>query len=248
MISYCGHQHRAPDKNTFAIELNGLSARYPSANRLALEEVSLSVKSGSALALVGPNGAGKSTLFKVLTGLLPITKGIATIYGLPIGSCHHQVAYLSQKNDIDWHFPVSVFDFVLMGRYVYLGWFNKPSTNDRDIVSQALALLGIAYLAHEQIAALSGGQQQRVLIARALAQEANLLLLDEPLNAVDAKTREALMNALTVIKNQGKTIVMATHFIDPKDTLYDGSIYLKEGKLVTSSSILPGQEGCCHHD
>ncbi len=139
------------------------------------------------MALVGPNGFGKSTLLKAIAGLLPISVGRLLIYGHPAGACPHRVAYMPQCGEVDWIFPISVERFILTGRYVHLGQFRRPGTRDRHVVRKQLARMGLASMAPRPIRRLSGGQQQRALLARALSQEADLLLLDEPLNAMDAE-------------------------------------------------------------
>ena len=149
------------------LELRGVSAGYD--NRLILDDVSFQVPHGARVAIVGPNGAGKSTLFKVLVGLLPARRGEVLIHGLPLGAHQDCVAYVPQRNDIDWRFPVTVGDVVMMGRYGHLGWTRRPTKLDREIVLHSLAQLRIADLAKRSIGELSGGQQQRVFLARALA-------------------------------------------------------------------------------
>jgi len=232
---YCQHRHSAPDPKAPALEIQGLGVSYLSEEKFALNNFDLSVPAGSSLALVGPNGAGKSTLFKAICGLLPIRTGSIQVFGHPLGACHHRVVYLPQRSEIDWHFPISVLDLVVMGRYVYLGWFNKPSKRDIEIARHALKEMNVADLAHRQISKLSGGQQQRVLIARALAQNADLLLLDEPLNAVDVSTRQTVGEVLQKIKAQGKTVIVATHYYDQEEGRYDNAIFLKDGQSVTSA-------------
>ena len=234
-ISYCQHRHSAPDPKAPALEIQGLAVSYFSEEKLALKDFDITIPSGSALALVGPNGAGKSTLFKAICGLLPIRAGNIRVFGHPLGACHHRVVYLPQRSEIDWHFPISVLDLVVMGRYVYLGWFNTPHKRDIEIARHALKEVNISDLAHRQISKLSGGQQQRVLIARALAQNADLLLLDEPLNAVDASTRQTVGEVLHRVKAQGKTVIVATHYYDKEEGRYDRAIYLKDGKQVNST-------------
>ena len=125
---YCQHRHSTPDPKAPALEIQGLGVSYSSEEKLALKDFDISVPAGSALALVGPNGAGKSTLFKAICGLLPIRAGNIRVFGHPLGACHHRVVYLPQRSEIDWHFPISVLDLVVMGRYVYLGWFNRPTS------------------------------------------------------------------------------------------------------------------------
>jgi len=240
---YCQHLHNSPDPKSPALEIHGLGVSYSSDDKFALKDFDISVSAGSSLALVGPNGAGKSTLFKAICGFLPVRRGSIRVFGHPLGACHHRVVYLPQRSEIDWQFPISVLDLVVMGRYVYLGWFNRPQKNDIEIARQALKEMNVSDLADRQISKLSGGQQQRVLIARALAQNADLLLLDEPLNAVDVSTRQTVGEVLHKIKAQGKTVIVATHYYDQEEGRYDKAIYLKDGKKI--SGIDP-QENSTH--
>jgi len=205
---------------------------YPGGGREALDDVSIHVPAGTHVALVGPNGAGKSTLLKAVAGIMPLHAGTVRLYGLPIGACHHRVAYLAQRGEIDWHFPVSVRRLVLSGRYVHLGWLRRPGPADRAAADRALEQIGLAELAARQIGELSGGQQQRVLLARALAQEAELLLLDEPLNAVDAVTRDAIGRVLAALKRAGTTVLAATHDLERLAADFDRAIYLEAGRVV----------------
>ena len=227
-----------------ALDVKGLVAGYSGEDRPALNGVSLSVPVGASIALVGSNGAGKSTLFKAISGLLPVRDGQVRIFGHRLGACHQRVVYLPQRSDIDWHFPMSVLDLVLTGRYVYLGWLKRPGQLDVESARSALQQLDIADLAHRQINKLSGGQQQRVLIARALAQNADLLLLDEPLNAVDAETRNTVNKVLGAIKAKGKTVIVATHYFDQEEGRYDGAIYLQDGEQVNSAGKRENHK-CC---
>ena len=242
---YCQHRHSSPDPKAPALEIQGLGVSYSSEDKLALKDFDISVPAGSALALVGPNGAGKSTLFKAICGLLPIRAGNIRVFGHPLGACHHRVVYLPQRSEIDWHFPISVLDLVLMGRYVYLGWLSSPQKRDIEIARHALKEMNVLDLAERQISKLSGGQQQRVLIARALAQNADLLLLDEPLNAVDVTTRQTVADVLHKIKAQGKTVIVATHYYDQEEGRYDKAIYLKDGKKISGTDT---QEDSTHKD
>ena len=233
IFSYCRHRHSNPDPKAPALEIKGLVAGYPGQERPALNGVDLSIPVGASLALVGANGAGKSTLFKVISGLLPARAGTVRMFGHGLGACHQRVVYLPQRSEIDWHFPMSVLDLVLTGRYVYLGWFARPRKQDVDIALGSLSQVGAADLRDKQIGKLSGGQQQRVLIARALAQNADLLLLDEPLNAIDAQTRGTVERVLEEIKSRGKTVLVATHhYCGQEEGRYDGAIYLKDGEQI----------------
>ena len=243
---YCQHRHSTPDPKAPALDIRGLGVSYSSEEKLALKDFDISVPVGSTMALVGPNGAGKSTLFKAICGLLPIREGSIRVFGHPLGACHHRVVYLPQRSEIDWHFPISVLDLVVMGRYVYLGWFKRPQKRDMDIARHALKEMNVLDLVDRQISKLSGGQQQRVLIARALAQNADLLLLDEPLNAVDATTRQTIGDVLHKIKAQGKTVIVATHYYDQEEGRYDKAIYLKDGKKISGIGHEddPSHKGC----
>ncbi len=248
ILSYCQHRHSNPEPQALALEIKDLEVFYPGEEKQALYRFNVRIPVGASIALVGPNGAGKSTLFKAISGLLPTRSGVVRILGHPLGACHHRVVYLPQRSEIDWQFPMSVLDLVITGRYVYLGWFMRPSQKDKDIALDALKQLGVEDLADRQISKLSGGQQQRVLIARALAQNADVLLLDEPLNAVDVATRETVAGVLRRIKAQGKTVIVATHYFDEEEGRYDAAIYLKDGRQILDGKqgAAPGHEGCDH--
>ncbi|MEJ5224285.1 MAG: metal ABC transporter ATP-binding protein [Anaerolineales bacterium] len=176
-----------------------------------LRNVSFQVPHGARVAVVGPNGAGKSTLFKALVGLLPLQSGRIFIHGEPLGAHRDCVAYVPQREEVDWRFPVTVRDVVTMGRYNQIGWLRRASRIDQQIVEQALDALGIASLANQPIGSLSGGQQQRVFLARALAQQPHILLMDEPFTGVDAVTQGATLRLLDVLRDQGVTAIISTH-------------------------------------
>jgi ABC-type Mn2+/Zn2+ transport system ATPase subunit len=179
--------------------------------RPALESVTLSVPHGAQVAIVGPNGAGKSTLFKALVGLLPVRSGTVLLRDRRPGRHGDTIAYVPQREEIDWGFPVTVHDVVMMGRYGSLGWFRRPGAADREVVARCLDELGIAELERRAIGELSGGQQQRVFLARALAQEPHVLLLDEPFTGVDVGAREALLTLLDRLRGRGITVLVSTH-------------------------------------
>jgi ABC-type Mn2+/Zn2+ transport system ATPase subunit len=178
---------------------------------LALDDVTLQVPHGARVAVVGPNGAGKSTLFKALVGLLPLRQGRILIHGKPLGHHQDEVAYVPQREEIDWRFPVTVADVVMMGRYGRLGWFGRPGNHDHAVVRCCLEQMGIADLAQHAIGELSGGQQQRVFLARALAQEPHILLMDEPFTGVDLFAREASLALLDQLQAQAVTVMVSTH-------------------------------------
>ena len=194
-----------------AVVYSEISYRYAGALQPALEAISLAVKRGEMVALIGPNGAGKSTLIKLTAGLEAIQEGVITIYGNPVGSCKHRVSLVPQRTEVDWRFPVTVRQVVMMGRYVHLGWFKHPRGEDRDAVAHALDTMQIANIADRQVGELSGGQQQRVMLARTLAHDADLLLLDEPLNHVDVATQELIFHVLEDLCSHGKTVIISTH-------------------------------------
>ena len=192
-----------------AVSFDRVSAGYDS--RVALTDVSLEVRPGSLLAVIGPNGAGKSTLLKLIAGLLRPSAGQVTVLGGPPGSAAREVAYLPQAEAVDWEFPVTVGEVVTMGRYARLGFGHEPRQVDRDRVRAALDTVGMADAIGRQIGALSGGQRRRVFLARAIAAEPELYLLDEPVTGVDARTQEDLMDVLEAEARSGKTVIATTH-------------------------------------
>ncbi|MBC7093726.1 metal ABC transporter ATP-binding protein [Candidatus Bipolaricaulota bacterium] len=194
-----------------AVELRDVSVRW--GGHTALEHVSFALAAGDLLAVVGPNGAGKSTLLKVLAGALAPTAGEVRVYGHRPGG-HICIAYLPQRSQVDWGFPVTVRDVVMMGRIGRLGPLRRPRAGDRGRVEAALARVGIAHLASRQIRELSGGEQQRMFIARALAQEAELVLLDEPLAGLDTPAQEGILDLLAALREQGMTVLVALHELD----------------------------------
>jgi manganese/zinc/iron transport system ATP- binding protein len=235
VIAYNGRRHVSAVPGASALDAQCVSAQYPGANALALECVSLRAAAGSRVALVGANGAGKSTLLKLVAGLLPIASGSLRVYGNAVGACHHRVSYLAQRGEIDWRFPIDVRRLVVTGRFVHLGWLKRPGANDWAIADEAIERMALTDLAGRQINELSGGQQQRALLARALAQDADLLLLDEPLNAVDAATRDIVSATLTELQRQGKTALIATHDLDRLETHFDQVLYLMDGREVSDA-------------
>jgi manganese/zinc/iron transport system ATP- binding protein len=235
-LCYNHRHHPQPAPGAPALEVHDLVVAYPGAAAPALRLDELRLAPGQRMALVGPNGSGKSTLLKTVAGILRPEAGQVRIFGLPVGTCHHHVAYLAQRDDLDWRFPITVRRLVLTGRYLHLGWLRRPRPTDRALVQQVLRRLGIDHLAERQIGALSGGQQQRALLARALAQEADLLLLDEPLNAVDAETRQVLTMVLDELQHDGKAIVTATHDHGRLDEQFDTIVYLNQGRQVEAPS------------
>jgi ABC-type Mn2+/Zn2+ transport system ATPase subunit len=176
-----------------------------------LDELTFQVPHGAQVAVVGPNGAGKSTLFKALVGLLPLRGGRILVHGEPLGSHKDCVAYVPQREEVDWRFPVTVTDVVMMGRFGRQGLLGRASKADRAAVAASLDQLGIGALARYSVGELSGGQQQRVFLARALAQEPHILLMDEPFTGVDVMTQEAVLGVLDGLRRQQVTVMVSTH-------------------------------------
>jgi len=194
---------------TASVVIEGVSAGY--GQRTALSDVSLTVAPGSLLAVIGPNGAGKSTLLKVLAGLLRPSAGRVTVLDAPPGSSGPRIAYLPQAEGVDWEFPITVTEVVAMGRYARLGFMHGPRNADRDRVRAALTTVGMAEAGDRQIGSLSGGQRRRVFLARAIAADPDLYLLDEPVTGVDARTQDDLMAVLETQADAGKTVIATTH-------------------------------------
>ena len=209
--------------------VDGLRVGYNGAP--ALDGVSLVVPHGAQVAVVGPNGAGKSTLFKAIVGLLRPAAGRVLIHGRPPGDQADPVAYVPQREEVDWRFPVTVRDVVMMGRYGRLGPLKRPQPADREAVLRALGQLGIADLAGRPIGALSGGQQQRVFLARALAQEPHVLLLDEPFTGVDARAKEAVLELLAGLRAERITVLVSTHDMETAAQRFE-LVALLNGRLV----------------
>jgi ABC-type Mn2+/Zn2+ transport system ATPase subunit len=179
--------------------------------RPVLDDISFQVPHGEQVAIVGPNGAGKSTLFKALVGLLPLRGGQIRIHCKPLGSHTDCVAYVPQREEVDWRFPVTVEDVVSMGRYARVRWLGRMTAHDRDVVRRSMDALGVLPLAQRPIGDLSGGQQQRVFLARALAQEPHILLMDEPFTGVDVTTQEVTLRLLETLRQQQVTVMVSTH-------------------------------------
>ncbi len=179
----------------------------------ALVDINFQLQPGDRLAIVGPNGAGKSTLLKIIAGVLEPNRGKVFIYGHEPGG-HICVAYVPQRNQVDWRFPVTVGDVVMMGRVGQMGLLRNPSARDWELVHHALEVVGMESYAGRQISQLSGGQQQRMFIARSLAQEAELMLMDEPLTGLDVKSQEDIFNILDNLQKQGVTVLLSLHDLD----------------------------------
>jgi len=213
MYPHTHHQTNQP-----ILDVSHLTVRYN--GRVALEDINFHLHEGERVAVVGPNGAGKSTLFKVVAGVLQPNSGDVNIYGSrPRG--HVCIGYIPQRSHVDWAFPVTVADVVMMGRSAKLGPLNWPRKKDWDFVNHALETVEISNLAGRQISQLSGGQQQRMFIARALAQEAELMLMDEPLTGLDTPAQEGILNLLDRLKKENVTVMVATHDLEQAASHFD---------------------------
>jgi manganese/zinc/iron transport system ATP- binding protein len=188
---------------------------------LVLEDVDLAIPPGTLVGVIGPNGSGKSTLLKAILGLAPVTTGTVLLDGRPVSEQRDRLAYVPQREAVDWSFPVSAEQVVMMGRYPRIGWLRVPGARDRSAVGEALERVALADLAQQQIGALSGGQQQRVFLARALVQEASVLLLDEPMTGVDQTTEQLIVNLLRELRDAGTTILHATHDLESAAEISD---------------------------
>ena len=220
------HIHHQTDKPI--LDVREVSVRYN--GRFALDKITFHLHVGERIAVVGPNGAGKSTLFKVVSGVLPPDTGEVTISGSkPV--VHSCIAYVPQRSQVDWNFPVTVADVVMMGRSAKLGPFNFPKKRDWDFVGHALETVDLANLSARQISQLSGGQQQRMFIARALAQEGELMLMDEPLTGLDTPAQEGLLDLLDKLRADKVTVMVATHDLDQAAKHFD-RIMLLNKKII----------------
>ncbi len=202
-----------------AIEVTDLTVMY--GERPVLWDVDWQVPQGVLMAVVGPNGAGKTTLLRTIMGLVRPASGSIAIFGRPPVEVRRWIAYVPQRTAVDWDFPTTVLDVVLMGRYGHLGWLRRPGVQDRKRAMEALAQVGMDHLAHRQIGQLSVGQQQRVFVARALAQDAWLYLMDEPFAGVDATTEQALVEVLRSLKAAGRTVIVVHHDLQTVPLYFD---------------------------
>jgi manganese/iron transport system ATP-binding protein len=220
--------HSPHQSNLPVLEVSGLSARYDSAT--VLENITFTLTTGTRLAVVGPNGAGKSTLFRVIAGIHSRYEGAVKIFGNNPGG-HTCIAYLPQRSQVDWSFPVTVGDVVMMGRTARMGLFRRPRKADRAFVQASLEAVGIPHLLNERINALSGGQQQRMFIARALAQEAELILMDEPLSGLDIHSIEGIFQICEGLQESGATVMVSMHDLDLAAERFD-QVMLLNRRLV----------------
>ncbi|NBI28895.1 metal ABC transporter ATP-binding protein [Chengkuizengella marina] len=217
-----------------AIQVEDLYVSYH--GNTALKDVTFSLEAGNLLGIIGPNGAGKSTLIKALLQLIPRDKGQVTFLDKTVKEIRKQVAYVPQRNDIDWDFPITVLETVLLGTYPKIGMFKRPKKNDKEWAYECLKEVGMEQFYKRQIGELSGGQQQRVFLARALAQKAELFFLDEPFVGVDLGSEETIINILKRLSNQGKTVTVVHHDLSKAEN-YFNKLLLINRELIGFGSV-----------
>lgn len=202
----------------------------------AVTGVSLSVNTGNLVGIIGPNGAGKSTFLKAMLNLIPKDKGAVQVLGKPINEVRKSIAYVPQRNDIDWDFPITVLDAVLIGTYPHLKLFRRPKKKDKEWAMECLQRVGMQEFSKRQIGELSGGQQQRVFLARALAQKADLFFLDEPFVGVDVSSEETIVNILKEQCRQGKTVIVVHHDLSKANDYFSQLILLNK-ELISFGTV-----------
>jgi len=217
-----------------ALEVHDLTVTYQ--RKPALWDIDFGIPAGVLAGIVGPNGAGKSTLIKAIMELLPTASGYVRIFGKSLEEVRGRISYVPQRESVDWDFPASALDVVLMGRYRQRGLFRRLNDRDRRIARDCLHQVGMEAFASRQIAQLSGGQQQRVFLARALAQEADLYLMDEPFAGVDASTEEAVLELLMRLRDNGKTILVVHHDLQTAARYFDWMIMLNTRLVAAGPS------------
>ena len=230
-ICWGGGHHHHPHHH---LVLRRVTAGYGS--EPALQDISFEAACGSTLALIGPNGAGKSTLLNALAGLLPIWSGDILWNNTPLAAHMNEIAYLPQRNEVDWQFPITVRQLVEMGRYPSVGMWSAMRPHDKEIVDKAICTLGLQDLQNRQISALSGGQQQRCFLARALAQEAHILLLDEPFTGLDVPGSEALAELLRALAHEGRLVIASHHDLATAPQIFDQALLLRR-KLIAAGPV-----------
>jgi manganese/zinc/iron transport system ATP- binding protein len=216
------------------VEFHDLTVSYH--KKPVLWNIDMTLPRGALIGIIGPNGAGKSTLIKAAMGLLPLASGYVRIFDQPIEKVRDRVSYVPQRETVDWDFPTSVLDVVLMGRYAKLGLLRRPGKADKELAMNCLEKVGMEAFVDRQISQLSGGQQQRVFLARALAQEADLYFMDEPFAGVDAATETAILSILQEIAAQNKTVIVVHHDLQSAAEFFDWIVLLNM-RLVATGPI-----------
>lgn len=219
------------EETHYAIEVTDLTVAYR--DKPVLWDVDLTVPAGILLAIVGPNGAGKTTFIKSVLGLIKPAAGRVLIHGRPYAEQRRLVGYVPQRGSVDWDFPTSVLDVVMMGRYGTLGWVRRPGQDEKEQAIEALDKVGMLDLADRQISQLSGGQQQRVFLARALVQDAQIYFMDEPFQGVDATTERAIVALLQNLRAAGKTVIVVHHDLQTVTDYFDWVMLLNVRRIVS---------------
>jgi len=215
---------------TTAVRVTDLTVAY--GELPVLWDIDMDVPAGKLMAVMGPNGAGKTTLIKAILGLVAPAAGRVEIHGDLYARQRHLVGYVPQRESVDWDFPTSVLDVVMMGRYGALGWIRRPGRRERELAMAALDKVGMTDFAHRQISQLSGGQQQRVFLARALVQDARVYLMDEPFQGVDARTERAIVDLLKELRSQGRTVVVVHHDLQSVRDYFDWIMLLNVRRIA----------------
>jgi manganese/zinc/iron transport system ATP- binding protein len=216
---------------TPAVEVNDLTVAYQ--DNPVLWDVDLTIRAKTLTAIVGPNGAGKTTLIKAVMGLVKPVAGEVRILGQTLAEARGKIAYVPQRGTVDWDFPASVMDVVLMGTYGKLGWIRRPGKREREGAMHALEMVGMEPFSERQISQLSGGQQQRVFLARALVQDARLYMMDEPFQGVDARTERAIVDVLQQLRERGETVVAVHHALQTVPEYFDDVALLNVRKIAS---------------
>ena len=212
------------NRDEYPIQIHDMTIAYQ--KKPVLWDVELDVPEGKLVGIIGPNGAGKSTMIKAIMELVPKASGWVKIYGKPYGDMRKMIGYVPQRESVDWDFPISALDVVLMGRYGHVGWVRRPNKVDRRLSMEALDKVGMSEFSGRQISQLSGGQQQRVFLARALVQDARIYMMDEPFAGVDAATERAIIEILVTLREEGKTILVVHHDLQTVTEYFDWVIML----------------------
>lgn len=222
--------HSSPAQERPPLEINGLNVAYD--RKLVLKDIDFTVPAGHLVAIIGPNGAGKSTLIKATLGLTQKLSGQVRIYGKDTRRVRNRIAYMPQRTSVDWDFPTSAVDVVAMGLYGKIGWLKPVLKKHKKEAGHYLSQVGLSEYADRQIGQLSGGQQQRVFLARALAQQADMYLMDEPFAGVDAATESAILNVLKTLKEEGKTVICVHHDLQTVEQYFDYVLAINLRKIA----------------
>lgn len=217
-----------------ALDVSHLTVSYQ--NNIVLADCSVTIPQGVMLGIIGPNGAGKTTFIKSILGMIPKKMGDVLLLGEVIETVRNKIAYVSQRSSVDWDFPLTVFDMVLMGSYGKLGWCRRPGAGEQIKVYEALVAVGLDNYAHQPIGVLSGGQQQRVFIARALVQDAHIYFLDEPFAGVDVPSEKIIIGLLKALRDQGKTIIVVHHDMLTASLYFDWALLMNK-KIIGCGPI-----------